>query len=234
MRLSWSFVAALGIPFLANCTPTPPPGGASAVGGCTFPASQTSVDVRVACTLSGPLPNRLVDPVSGGSGCTLTSFSLSGQRVSATATLIYGENGDDNDARVRIGGLIGAAAPSTHRGNIAKTSPDCASIVPPTVPVSTSFAGRHIALIDKGQTPMCVFQSRFGFTSFNQTIGSGLAANVSAASRAALQEMMGQMIDLEAARAVNGLLRPAANVNEPGFVARSGRCADGHTTFVGS
>jgi hypothetical protein len=131
---------------------------------------------------------------------------------------IYGENGDDGPARVRVGVTLG---PGTHAGKIGKdnTLDNCATTSPP-LDIMTNFAGNHVALVDKGQNPMCVFESRLVLSTFNQTLGVGVPVNISGMTKNSTQDALQKRIDLEVAKAVNGLLSPAS------VVGASGRCND--------
>ncbi|MFN3288629.1 MAG: hypothetical protein ACK40H_09275, partial [Sphingomonadaceae bacterium] len=111
----------------------------------------------------------------------------------------------------------------------------------PIAAVTTSFGGRHIALIDKGRhialidkgrTPMCVFQSRFDPAGFTQTIAAGLSIDASAVTRASTLASIARQLDLEAASAANRLLDQAGSM-DAAFRARFGRCPGDHATFVG-
>jgi hypothetical protein len=236
-----SALAVSAFTILAACTPTSTPTSNAAASGptqnCGFSANQTSNDVRSNCLIAGALPNVLIDPAHpGSSNCTRTTFSLFSQTMSMNVAIIYGENGDENPERVRLGATI---ASGTHHGSLAKSAyPDCGSIVGPTVPVDTSFSGRHIALIDKSQTPACVFQSRPTLSMFNQTIGAGLTPlpglPVGAVTRSAVEDLVGKRLDLQLASSVAGLLHPGVNTSEPGFVGRSGRCANAYQPFTGN
>jgi hypothetical protein len=236
-----SALAVSAFTILAACTPSSTPSSNASASGptpaCTFAPVQTSNDVRMNCPVSGALANLMIDPAHPGStACTRTTFSLFSQTMSANVAVIYGENGDENAERVRLGATISGG---THHGSLAKSAyPDCGSIVGPTVPVDTSFSGRHIALIDKSQTPACVFQSRLTLSMFNQTIGAGLTPlpglPVGAVTRSAVEDLVGKRLDLQLASSVAGLLHPGVNTSEPGFVGRSGRCANFYQAFTGN
>src|SRR5688572_15944171 len=118
-------LSLIGTAFLPACTPTPTPGGGAPVTGCAFAAQQGAIGLTMDCTVTGGLPNMLIDPAnSSNTGCAFTSFSLFGQTVTAPIRVIYGQNGDDSDARVRLGATINGA---THGGSLAKSSfPGCA------------------------------------------------------------------------------------------------------------
>ena len=222
----------------AACTPTPTPsagGGGGGGGGvdtnCAFAPNQTTQDLRMTCTVSGSPPNRLLNPLSSGGGCNVVeSLSLFGQSVSAGATFIYGENGDDNSGRVRIG--VSIADGASHTGQIAKSAVDnCIGTLGPVVSVNTAFGGNHVAIVDKGQTPMCVFRSRFEPSTFNQTLGDGLEVDVSLVTRDATVDAIHRLLDIEAARAVNRLLAPSAAL-DAAFERRAGRCANDWRRFT--
>ena len=234
-------LALIGTAFLPACTPTPTPGGGAPVTGCGFAAQQGAIGLTMDCTVTGGLPNMLIDPVnSANTGCGLASLSLFGQTVNVPIRVIYGENGDENNGRVRLGAMIPQAAGNalaTHGGSLAKAAvPNCNGITGPTVPVTTSFGGRHIAIVDKSQNPMCVFESRLDLAPYNQSIGPGLGLNldVSGITRTAVRNALARRLDLELARAVNRLLLPAANTNAAGFVGRGGRCLNDYREFVGT
>lgn len=232
-RFLLALALALGT---AACTPTPQAGGGGGGNGvnaaCSFAPNQTSQDLRMNCTVSGSPPNRLLNPASGGSGCKFESLSLFGQTVSAQATFIYGENGDENSGRVRIG--VRVADGASHGGRLGKSAGDgCSQTVGPIVTVDTRFGGTHVALVDKGQIPMCVFESRFSPSAFTQTVSAGLSVDASAVTRDASVDAIARTLDLEAARAVNRLLAPSATL-DAAFVARAGRCANGWQAFTGN
>ena len=200
------------------CTPTAPSGGGAATG-CAFAPNQTSNDLRLNCTVAGPLPNLRVDPlVAGNAPCGLNSWTISSQTVNTPMVAIYGENGDDSNARVRVGVTLG---PGTHTGKIGKDNftNNCTTTTPP-LDITTSYAGTHVALVDKGRNPMCVFQSRLVLSSFNQTLGVGIPVDISGMTKNSTQDALQKRIDLEVAKAVNGLLSPAS------VVGTSGRCND--------
>jgi len=244
--LRFSALAVTALTMLAACGPTATPtsnatANAAATGGptpnCGFAANQTSNDVRMNCTISGPLPNTLVDLAnSGNSTCSHATLSLFGQNMAATLAVIYGENGDENIDRVRLGTTISGG---THSGSLAKASGStCGSSDRPFVPVNTTFAGQHIALIDKSQVPACVFQSRLTLSSFDQTIGEGLSvlpgAPVGRLTRSSVENLIGQKVDLQLAISISNMLRQNADTTEPGFVGRSGRCANNYQAFTGN
>ncbi len=219
---------------IAGCTPTPQPGG-GVTAGCAFAPNQNSTDLRMNCTVTGSPANVLIDPLNAANrSCALTSFSLFGQTLTAPATFIWGENGDDGSARVRIGVIVGA---STHTGRLAKsTGFSCESTTGPVINLTATFSGRHVALIDKGRTPMCVFQSRYTGASFNQTgteSFTGIGGDLSFATRAATDEAIARQLDLEAARAANRLLGLGSSI-DAAFESRSGRCANDYRAFEGS
>ncbi len=228
-------VITAGVALLAviGCTPTPQPGG-QVTSECVFAPDQTSNDLRMDCTVTGSPANVLIDPVNPTNrSCALTSFSLYDQMLTAPATFIWGENGDDGQARVRIGVIVNG---STHTAHIAKsTGFSCENTSGPVVSLSTSFTGRHVALVDKGQTPMCVFQSRYSGESFTQAGTedfTGIGGDLSFATQTATEDAISRQLDLEAARAVNRLLGLESTL-DAAFEGRSGRCSDGYQTFEG-
>jgi hypothetical protein len=228
----WTIVIPLvGTAFLPACTPTPPSGQPAAA--CTFAAVQGASGLTMNCTVAGPLPNSLIDPLNpGNAGCAPASFSLFGQTVTAPLTVIYGENGDDNDARVRLGTTL---LPGTHSGSLAKaTGFSCETTIPPVAAVSTTFAGQHTALVDKSRTPACVFQSRLDLTTYNLTIAAGLNIDASEATRASVRNNLARRLDLEMASAVNRLLQPGADITAAAFRNRAGRCTNDYQEFTGN
>jgi hypothetical protein len=180
--------------------------------------------------VSGAPDNRQIDPAnSQSSACSLTSLTLFDQRVSANARFVYGENGDESPSRVRIG--VAIAQGGSHTGQLAKSAGNnCVSTIPPVATVTTTFAGTHVALIDKIQVPNCVFKSRFVPSQFNQSLSLVLAVDPSIATRTATENAIARTLDLEAARATNRL-RGNAGSMDAAFVRRAGRCADGYSAF---
>jgi hypothetical protein len=225
-------ISLVVLPFLPACTPTPTPGGGATTTGCGISPQQGGNGLGMDCTVTGGLPNMLIDPAnSSNSSCALTSFSLFGQTVNAPIHVIYGENGDDNDARVRLGATINGA---THSGSLAKSAVGCGGTVGPVANVTTNFGGRHIALIDKGRSPMCVFQSRLDVMPFNQSISLGFNVDVSSVTESSVRRALERRMDLELATAVNRLLNPSADVTAAGFVNGAGRCPGDYQPFVGN
>lgn len=232
-RWAQEVIAGFAILAAVGCTPTPPPGDAVSAG-CVFASNQTSTDLRMNCTVSGSPANVLIDPLNPENrSCGLTSFSLYDQDLAAPATFIWGENGDDGTARVRIGVIVDT---STHTARLAKsTGFSCESISGPVVDLSTTFSGRHVALVDKGQTPMCVFQSRYTGAAFTQTGTeslTGVGGDLSFATQVATENAIARQLDLEAARAVNRLLGLGSSL-DTAFENRSGRCPNDYRTFEG-
>jgi hypothetical protein len=229
-----SLIATAALP---ACNRTTPGGGGSPTTGCTFAGTQAAQGITIDCDITGGLPDQMLDPTNpSNTSCSLASVRLFSQSITVPARLVYAENGDDNSGRVRVGATIPRAGSprATHSGSLAKAGvPDCNGITGPTVPLSTSFGGRHIAIVDKEQTPLCVFQSRLDLSPYNQTIGSGLTVDVSNVTRDAVREELWRRIDLEIAIAVNGLLAPSANL-DAAFRNRAGRCANDWTAFVGN
>ena len=176
-------------------------------------------------TVTGPLPNMRVDPlVAGNPQCGINSWTVSGQTVSTPLVAIYGQNGDDSNARVRLGVTLG---PGTLAGSIAKdnTLDSCNSTVGPSFAISTTFAGNQISLVDKTRNPMCVFQSKLTLTSFTQTLTAGVPVNISGMTKQGTQDGLQKRIDLELAKAVNGLLNAQAPL-PANFASTNGRCSD--------
>jgi len=217
---------------LAACQTTPA-STSTPTTTCGFAAVQTANDLRMSCTISGSLPNTRVDPANAGStSCNATSFSVFGQTVSTTLLAIYGQNGDDGPARVRVGVNLG---PGTHAGRMGKSAGnDCDATFGPIANIGTTFGGTYIALVDKGQQPMCVFQSRLDLSTFNQTLSAGLSADVSGVTRESTSDALQKRLDLEIATQVNKLLQPASVPLPESAAQRNGRCRDGFRTFVGS
>jgi hypothetical protein len=250
MKLAIALISCSALT-LAACGPT---GGGNNGGGggggnapplatnCALSPNQSSQQLSVDCTISGRLPNALIDPFdSGNTDCTPLNVAnpgrndprdarlatLSSQSLSIPVTLLYGAQGDDNSERVRIDINLGT---STHMAQLGKTPTDC-SVPTVNVPVTTTFSGMHTALIDKTQTPMCVFESRYTPASFSQTIGSG-GPDAAIATRQSTEAAIARQLDLQAARTVNGLLAPNADLTG-GFVTRSGRCNGDYAPFDG-
>lgn len=221
-------------------TPSPSP-------ECTPAANQTSVNLVYDCAITRNLPDVLIDPVdSSNTACTpvnLTNpqaneerdsrlLTLSSQRFTAPALrFTYGTGGDDSASRVRVDISLGSG--TTHTSRLGKTRPDC-SAPSATVPVTMGIAGNHVALIDKTQTPMCVFESRYtpGTVTFSIGAGGPPGAAVPGATRRKIDGELAQALDLEAAQRINRILGAASEFDDA-FVARSGRCADGYEPFDG-
>lgn len=81
-------------------------------------------------------------------------------------------------------------------------------------------------MIDRMQTPMCVYRSRFAPDTLTQTVTAGLSVNVTEVTREATLDEITRTLDYEAARAVNRLLTPQVALGGD-FARRDGRCADG-------
>jgi hypothetical protein len=234
MRFRSFIVIAVSI-IASNCTPTtiPQPGGVANTA-CGFSPNQTSNGLSLTCTVTGPVPNLRVDPlVAGNAPCGLNSWTIFEQTVNTPMVAIYGENGDDNNVRVRVGVTLG---PGTHAGKMAKdnTRDNCNSTVGPVFAINTSYTGNHVALVDKSRSPMCIFQSRLVLSSFNQTLTAGVPLNISGMTRNGTQDALHKRIDLEIAKAVNGLLNSAAMPLSNEVVGRSGRCENDWHQFTGS
>jgi hypothetical protein len=220
---------------LASCQPitsnTPnAPGGTTQA--CAFQQDQ-SAGLTMNCTITGPIANIRLDPgAPDNPGCSLLTWTVFGQTISAPITVIYGENNDENSERVRVGVSINNG---THSGSLAKDDPvsGCNQHIGPTFAVATSYAGTYTALVDKSQTPICVFQSRLNLPTYNQTLTAGIAANISELTRSSIQNSLQRRIDLEIATTVNGLLQPASVSNVAG-ATDSGRCNNGWQAFSGN
>ncbi|MDQ2977395.1 MAG: hypothetical protein M3R69_18535 [Acidobacteriota bacterium] len=117
----------------------------------------------------------------------------------------------------------------THSGKIGKDNftNNCATTAP-TLDIATNYAGTHVALVDKGRNPMCVFQSRLVLSTFNQTLGVGIPVDISGMTKNSTQDALQKRIDLEVAKAVNGLLSPAS------VVGTDGRCPNDWQPFTGN
>lgn len=240
MRANRSSVVFLILISIVSCTPLPPSGEGTSGGristACTFPQNASTSDLRMNCTITGAPENVLVDPANASNHlCAPTSFSLFSQTLTAPeTTLIWGESGDDGAARVRIGVVV---ANSTHTGKLAKSfGLSCESTIQPVADLTTNFSGRHVALIDKGKTPMCVFESRYTGENFAVTATeslSGVGGDVSVVTRGAVENAIARQLDLEAASAVNRLLG-MGNRLDAAFRRRAGRCPNDYTTFQGS
>jgi hypothetical protein len=217
---------------LSGCTETPeqPEGGVQSA--CSILPGQAGPGLTLACEIEGTPANALVNPVNpADSSCSLLSFTLFEQELTAEATLIYGENNEDWNDAVRIGAII---ASGQHSGRLAKSAgAECGATLPPVVQVTTTFAGRHTAFVDKTANPMCVFRSRLDLSSFAQTVGVGLDVDVSLATRSGTETAIARQMDLEVARAVNGILNPSA-VFTTAFEGRAGRCLGDYEPFTGT
>ena len=232
--MSLRYLALFAVVIVASgCNPTTPPAGnantarpaGTPTTACALSANQTTNGLSMTCAVTGPLPNIRLDPlVAGNAPCGINSWTVSGQTVTTPIAAIYGQNGDDNNARVRVGVTLG---PGTHAGSIAKdnTLANCNSTVGPSFAISTTYAGTHVALVDKGRNPMCVFQSKLTLTSFNQTLTAGVPVNISGMTKQGTQDGLEKRVDLEVAKAVNGLLNAQAPL-PPTFASSSGRCSD--------
>jgi hypothetical protein len=218
---------------LAACKPAPQPGGGGQLQtACPLARDQTTQDLRGTCTATGSPANRLINPVSGDSICRRESLAMFDQGISASATFIYGENGDDTPGRVRVG--IQVADGATHRGSLVKTAgADCASQTGPVAAIATDFAGRHVAIIDKERIPHCVFRSRFTRSNFAQTLTLGLPVDPSVATEQATVDEIERTLDLEAALAVNAFFGHQLAIDD-GFRGRAGRCENDWAPFTGN
>ena len=215
---------------ILGCHPSPPGAGPTTTA-CGLSPNQSGNGLSMNCTVTGPIPNLRVDPlVAGNAPCGINSWIISGQTVNTPLVAVYGQNGDDSAARVRLGVTLG---PGTHNGSIAKDGPSCNSTVGPTLGIMTSFTGTHVALIDKTRSPMCVFQSKLTLTSFNQTIAAGVPLDISGMTKKGVQGALEKRVDLELAKAVNGLLNASANLSGA-FSDDSGRCHNDWQPFTGN
>jgi len=180
------------------------------------------------CTISGALPNMLINPGDpSNTTCLPTSVLVFGQSISVPVTIILEENGDNRRVGVRFSN-------GTHRGQLAKAAwPGCSAPFGPASTIATAFAGRHVALVDKEERPICVGRSRLNLSTYNQTISAGLALDVSNLTRAIVRDSIARRLDLEIARNLNAILQPSSNTREAGFVGRAGRCPTGYRPFTG-
>jgi hypothetical protein len=217
-------------------------GGNPVASACALNPNQTGDGLLIDCTVTGSPDTMFVDPLdSRNTACTpfnpnplanppndlrdarlLTIFN---QALNVPVQISYGENGDESPARVRIGFRVD---PSTHTASVGKTPTDC-SLPTATFPLTTQFSGRHVALIDRQQTPACVFQSAYTSATFTQTVGSG-GPDIGAASRSNIENAIARQLDLEAARVYNGLFQPNADLDRA-FERRAGRCEDDYERF---
>jgi hypothetical protein len=212
-------------------------GGPPVAGACALSPNQTGDGLQVDCTVTGSPDTLFVDPLdSRNTDCMPLNpdvfanppndlrdarlFTIFNQTLNVPVRIIYGENGDESPSRVRIGIRVN---PSTHNASVGKTPPDC-SLPTDTFPLTTQFSGQHVALIDKQQTPACVFQSAYTTATFTQTVGSG-GPDIGAASRSRIENAIARQLDLEAARVHNRLLQPDADLGGA-FERRAGRCED--------
>jgi hypothetical protein len=215
--------------FLVSCQqPTPnTPGGTTQA--CVFPQDQ-SAGLTMNCNIAGPITNIRLDPgAPDNPGCSALTWTVFSQSISTPITVIYGENNDENEGRVRVGVRINNG---THNGSLAKDNPlsGCTTHTGPTFAVATGYAGTYAALVDKSQTPICVFESRIDLPTYNQTLTAGVAANISNLTKNQTRSALHRRIDLEIATTVNGLLQPASVPNVPGST-NSGRCNNGWREF---
>jgi len=219
----------IAMPILVGCDPTSTPQGGNPTTDCSFPADQSS-GLRIDCKVTGQLPNAKIDPVnSAADACGPLTFTLFGQMVSVPLEITYGENGEDSSELVRLGAKI---KPATQTGKLAKSAGDrCTGHSGPEFPVNTSFEGKHVARIDKRGPIACVYESRLTFDEYKQTVGVGIDLSIADQTRAQVKAALKKRLDLEMARTVNRRLKPQANINDPGFVARSGRCDGDYNPF---
>lgn len=233
-QLVWAATFFALVAQLAACTPAPPPGGGGITETCQFAGGQATSGLTMNCVLTGPIPNTRIDPfVPNNPACGINSWIVFGQTITTPITATYGQNGDDSNARVRLGVALG---PGTHAGNLAKDNPadGCATTVGPSFAITTTYSGTYVGLIDKAQTPMCVFQSRLVLTAFTQNIAVGMPVDVSGVTRGAVEQALLRRLDLEMAGTVNRLLQPASVPLPAAATNRSGRCANDYQPFTGT
>lgn len=214
-------------------------GGTPVASACALNPNQTGNGLLIDCTVTGSPEDIFVDPLdSSNTACTplnpnplandlrdarlLTIFN---QNLNVPVRITYGENGDENSARVRIGFRVD---PSTHTASVGPTPSDCA-LPRITFPLTTQFSGRHVALIDREQVPACVFQSAYTPATFTQTVGER-GPDIGAASKSSIENAIARQLDLEAARVYNGLFQPNADLDRA-FERRAGRCAGDYERF---
>jgi len=245
-------VLGISAALLSSCGPggcTPNDGGGGGNNGgppvasaCALSPNQTGNGLLIDCTVTGSPDTMFIDPLdSNNTTCTpfnpnpfagtpndardarlLTIFN---QALNVPVRITYGENGDENSGRVRIGFRVD---PSTHTASVGKTPTDC-SLPDGFFPLTTQFSGRHVALIDREQTPACVFQSAYTSATHTQTVGGG-GPDIGAPSKSSIENAIARQLDLEAARVYNRLFQPNANL-EGAFARRAGRCADDYEPF---
>jgi hypothetical protein len=209
------------------CTPVPPP--VARATGCEFFLAPERAAPLMDCAVSGPLPDAFVDP-AGGRGCSLASYRLSGQSATMPLHVRWGVGGEDEVGRLRLAAIVSGA---TYVGSVARSAGiDCASVAGPAATVTIRFGGRHLARIDRSQTPACVFESRLDLGPSDQVLGAGLGADLSAAVRASVRDALARRLDFELASAVNHGLFPGTGL-EGGFRTRSGRCPDDYREYAG-
>ncbi len=224
-----ALVAALAL--AAGCQQLPDSDGGVATA-CDLPAAAAGGGTSSDCTMEGEPEAVLVNPLDpSDQSCGPFSVTLFNQSIEAQTTLILGENGFFDAGRIRVG--VEIAPGSTHEGELAKAAGSaCEATLPPAVAVTTSFGGRHVAIIDREPEPMCIYTSRLTLTSFSQSIELGLNLDVSEATRAGTEASIARQIDLEVAKAVNKLLAPSTEFDAD-FEARAGRCEDHYWPFTG-
>lgn len=219
------------LPLLAGCTTTPdqPEGGVESA--CASVPPPPGAGLTLGCEIEGTPENALVNPTDPtDSSCSLLSFTLFEQELTATATLLYGEGNQDSDVDVRVGAIIDSGQ---HSGRMAKSSgADCLQTLPPAVQVTTNFGGRHTAFMDKEASPWCVYTSQLELSSFEQNVGVGIEVDVGLATQAATETTIARQMDFEIARAVNGIMQPNAVITAA-FEARAGRCAGDYQPITG-
>ena len=187
---------------------------------------------QMSCQLADQLPDTQVDAVHpGSSACSSTSFSVFRQSIAVPLWLTYGQGGDDGPLQVRVGGVLG---PGTHTGKVGKSAGnDCDAITGPVVMLSTRFAGRYVALVDKSQRPVCVAQSSLVLNDFDQALAPSLSVNLGGVVREMTGDTLQKRLDLEVATQVNQYLRPSGRPLSEAAVNRNGRCPEGFRTFTG-
>lgn len=209
-------------------TPTTDPAGPTLARTCDLspdvPAGQEGIVYD--CLFAGSVDNQIINPLSpGDSSCGVQSHTLFEQEVSASVRLIYGLDGVEDTARTRLGGSI--APGGSHRAMLAKSAPpDCSGTIVPAVPVTTSFGGTYLAMLNKDPDLHCLYQSQLTLAPFSQSVQVGLNVNISASTRAAVEADVHRMIDREVAVALNQTFNADRPITQA-FLNRNGRCADG-------
>lgn len=212
----------------AGCvTPTTEPDGPTLARTCNPSPNQPAAGQGIAydCRFGGAVDNRIINPLSPGDGsCGVQSHTLFDQEIATNVRLIYGQDGVDDNDRVRLGGTL--APGGSHSAMLAKSAPpDCSGTFVPAVPVTTSFGGTYVAMVRKDPDLWCLYQSQLTLAPFSQSVQAGLNVNISAATRAATEAEVHRTMDREVALYLNLVFKNDPPIPQA-FLNRNGRCAD--------